>query len=755
VSLDDAGSSARPLPEAKISAPVLRAGLIDRPGVREALETSGGAALTLVAAPAGYGKTTAVRAWCASRDEALAWVRLDANDNDPVRLWTSIATAVDRVRPGLGRPAMQHLKVFGGSVDSVVDELANSVLALGRDLVIVLDDLHLVTQADCIASLNHAVTAFPANARLIVISRTDPALRLPHLRAGGELVELRARELMLTLAEAHQLLVEQEGIDLSPAEVELLYERTEGWPAALFLAALWLRGVGDPHESVRVFGGDHHFIADYLTAEVIASLDEESRVFLFRVCVLRQFNAQLCDAVLGRSDSEAVLARLESANPFVARLERGGGYRVHSLFAEFAEYQLGALDRGAAAGIHRLASVWFRSRHMCGEAVGHAAAAGDRELLADILVDHHLDLIRTGQAHALRRWTRLLDDVQIVGHPVLAVSGATVAMVLGGADVERRHYLELVHRAEIEYPERVTPYVRSTADMVRAGSVDRDVAHAVKAGQRAVAFARMDFDSDASLVGALGCYSRALYLAGEVDDAFAIAVEAIEHPDVEGQQPGYAFACTALALAALDRGWISTARRHADRAKSIIDDLGLNRTWLGANTAAALGYLLACEGDLAEAESKLAIAEHFFGDEVITVPQAWVLVRLAAVRCRRGRLEQAQATLQKALEALETFTDGGRVPLLAAEVQRELDRERTRVSEGDMRERPSAAEISVLRLLDSDLSVRQIGAELFVSPNTVRSHTRSIYRKLGVNSRADAIARAELLGLLERTQSPM
>jgi LuxR family maltose regulon positive regulatory protein len=151
----------------------------------------------------------------------------------------------------------------------------------------------------------------------------------------------------------------------------------------------------------------------------------------------------------------------------------------------------------------------------------------------------------------------------------------------------------------------------------------------------------------------------------------------------------------------------------------------------------------------------LAIAEHFFGDEVITVPQAWVLVRLAAVRCRRGRLEQAQATLQQALEALETFTDGGRVPLLAAEVQRELDRERTRVSEGDMRERPSAAEISVLRLLDSDLSVRQIGAELFVSPNTVRSHTRSIYRKLGVNSRADAIARAELLGLLERTQSPM
>ena len=351
--IDDRGAadtSAQPLAEAKISAPVLRTRLIDRPRVHEALDAGGAAALTLVAAPAGYGKTTAVRAWCARSDLALAWVRLDAHDNDPVRLWTSIATAIDRIRPGLGRPALRHLKASGHSIDGSVDELANSIMAFGGELALVLDDLHLVTQADCIASLNHAVATLPANARLIVISRTDPALRLPQLRATGELAELRARDLMLTPAEAHEVLVEQEGIDLTEAEVELLHQRTEGWPAALFLAGLWLRGAGDPHETVRAFGGDHHFIADYLTAEVIASLDEESRAFLLRVCVLRQFTAELCDAVLERSDSEMVLARLESANPFVARLERGGAYRVHSLFAEFAEYQLGAARPGRGRG---------------------------------------------------------------------------------------------------------------------------------------------------------------------------------------------------------------------------------------------------------------------------------------------------------------------------------------------------------------------------------------------------------------------
>jgi LuxR family transcriptional regulator, maltose regulon positive regulatory protein len=741
----------RPLAVAKISAPLLRAGLIDRSRVREALDASGGAALTVVAAPAGYGKTTAVRAWCGSRDAALAWVRLDGDDNDPVRLWRGVVSAVDGVRAGLGRPAMRRLSVFGGSIEGSVDELANSLATFGRDLVVVLDDFHAVTSAECVASLNHAVAAFPPSARLIVISRTDPPLRLAHLRAGGVLVELRARDLALTEAEAYRLLVRHEGIDLSAAEVRQIHKRTEGWPAALFLAALWLRSVDDPREAVRGFGGDHRFIAEYLTDEVISSLDDASRAFLLRVCVLRQFTAELCDAVLDRSDSEALLARLEQSNPFVVPLERGAGYRVHSLLAEFATHRLAALEPNAPAGIHRRASQWFRSRRRCGEAVEHAIAAGDGELVADILVEHYLHLFRTGQAQSLQRWVRTLDDEQLVGHPVLAVAGATVAMTLGRAGLDRRRYLALARRAEAECPEQVTSYVRSMVEMVRAGSVDRDVGRAVEAGRLAVEFARQDADGDASIVAALASYARALYFAGEVDDAWAMAMQAIEHPDIERRPPGEVLARTALALAAVDRGWLSSAREHAERAKSIIDDLGWNRTWLGANAAAALGCLLLSEGGLAEAESKLASAEHFFHDDLPTVPQAWLLLRLAEVRCRRGKLEQAQTTLRLAIDALESFTDGGRLPMLATDVEREIEQARNRISGGEILERPSSAELSVLRMLATNLSTRQIGEELFISPNTVRSHLRALYRKLSVNSRADAIARAEALNLLEQT----
>src|SRR6476619_5402640 len=738
----------QPLAEAKISGPLLRADLIDRPRILDALDAGGGAALTLVAAPAGYGKTTAVRAWCKARDAAPVWARLDAGDNDPIRLWTCIATAVDRIRPGLARPALRRLVALGGSVEASVDELANALATFDGNLVLVLDDLQAVTNLESLGSIDYAIEHFPVNAHLTVISRSDPALRLAQLRALGQLAEVRASELAFTMAEAYELVVERGRVALSTAEMELLHKRTEGWPAAIFLATLWLRNVPDPHEGVRAFGADHRFIADYLTAEVIASLDDDSRAFLLRVSVLGQFTPALCDMVLGRTDSLAQLARLECANPFVARLERGGGYRVHSLFAEFAEYQLAALEPGAPAEIHRRASAWFRTHDACIAALEHAAAANDQELVAEILVEQYLSFIQSGKARALLHWVATLDEERIIRHPELAVSAATAATMLGNGNVERRRLLELAERAEVVCPERVTAYVRATADLVRAASVDGDVGRAVEAGRHAVETASVDEGAGISLVAALGAYARALYLAGATDDAWAIATQAIEHPDIERRAPGHAYARSTLALVALDLGRLSYARSHAERSKAIIDALGLNRTWLGANATAALGCVLAAEGSLVEAERELTRAEQFFRDETVSVHHAWLLVMLAGVSSRRGRLAQAEAALRSASEAIDASADSGRVASLAAVVQRDLARARGRAGGGDVLERPSEAESAVLRLLDTDLSVRQIAGELFISPNTVRSHTRLIYRKLGVNSREDAVARAQLRGLL-------
>ena len=328
----------------------MRRELVDRPRLRQALDAGDDAALTLVAAPAGYGKTTAVRAWCASLDAALAWVTLDAGDNDPVRLWRYVATAVDRVRPGLGRSALQRLDVPGGAVEDAVDELMNGIAAFGSALVIVLDDLHAVTDEECLSSIDHALAHLPANARLIAVTRVDPALRLARLRAGGALAELRASELAFTRCRGARAARRARGrVELGTEEIDVLVERTEGWPAALVLAGLWLRDASTTRSrAVRAFGGDHRFVAEYLSNEVLASLDDDRRSFLQGAAVLGEFTAELCDAVLERTDSAAELAELEHSNLFVSRLERGGWFRIHSLFAEYAQAQLASL--GARGG---------------------------------------------------------------------------------------------------------------------------------------------------------------------------------------------------------------------------------------------------------------------------------------------------------------------------------------------------------------------------------------------------------------------
>ena len=418
------------------------------------------------------------------------------------------------------------------------------------------------------------------------------------------------------------------------------------------------------------FGGDQRFLADYLSHEVIDSLPPPARSFLLRIAVLGRCTADLADGVLDRADSAHLLAELERTNLLVVRLEHGGWYRVHSLFAEFAGFRLAAEDPGAVHEIHRRAARWLRARGRTDEALEHGSAAGDHEFVAEVLAEHHLQLIRSGGARTLRRWVKTLPDEDVVAHPALAVGAATAATMLGRA-LERRRLLQLADRARTEYPERCTPYVDAVACMVRASAVDRDVGEATSAGRRAVAIAEQS--ADEVTVAALAGHARALYLAGDTDGAWAEALRAIEHPDAERRPPGHAFARSTLALVAADDGRLDLARIHAEAAKSLVGRSGSSRSWLGAHASAALGCVFEAEGRLADAERELGIVERFFRDEVATVHDAWLLVVLARVRCRRGRLVAARATLVSARATIGELGDCGRVPSLADEVERGLE----------------------------------------------------------------------------------
>ena len=308
-----------------------------------------------------------------------------------------------------GRPAvygsrtLRCLRHEPLAIEDALNELTNGIASFGQELVIVLDDAQTIKNRECLASIGHVIEHLPPNASLIMITREEPALGLAALRARGELTELRTRELAFTSVEARELLAGRADLGLDASQIELLRDRTEGWPAAMYVAALWLRSVDDPGQALLEFTGEHPYMAEYLRHEVLSALDSDRRSFLLRVAVLGCFTAELCDAVIGCSDSAQLLTELEESNMFVSKLEHGEWYRVHALFAEFAASRLESDEPGAVTRIHERAAGWLRSLGLYVEATTHAALAGDHEVVAEILCTYHSALIRNGRAGTLLR----------------------------------------------------------------------------------------------------------------------------------------------------------------------------------------------------------------------------------------------------------------------------------------------------------------------------------------------------------------
>ncbi len=736
--------------EPKLMPPRVHPGMLRRARLLEMLDDDAAASLTVLNAAVGYGKTTLVRSWCIERPEAVIWLTLDSADDDPVRLWTHLATAVERLGEGFGRRALSCLGVRGAPVEAAVDELMNGLVAYGRRVTIVLDDLHAVRSEASVRSIAQAIGRLPANARLVASTRSDPGIRLARLRARRVLTEVRARELAFTVDEARELVV-REGIGLSSESVELLVDRTEGWPAGLYLAALWLRDLEDPNGGVREFAGSARQVGDYLADEVLTALAPEIKDFLVRTSVLGRFTPELCDAVLGREDSVAVLADLARSNMFLVSLDaRGEWYRYHHLFAEVLRLELG---QEAARELRRRAADWCRAHGLVEEAIEYAAAAGDVEMVAELLTERHLEFIWGGRLRQFLGWVRWLPAELLVEHPVLPGAGAVAAALLAAPEVEVRRLVAVAERARRERPELWLPYLEVGVEAARSQVIEGgDVGAAVGHARRAVAAAQEG--ADVLSVSALACLAQALFFAGELDEMRRVAARAVERPDAPDVPDGYVGCLGLLALVDAEQGRTESAEAWARQALSFARQHFQADSWVASMAHLGLALASVATGRLDEAEREALRGERLRRAPQPTVGHAHALLVLARVRLARSRLARAASDLERAKRAIAEFPDPGRLPAIAATIEETLVAARASADSRGLVEEPSPAELDVLRGLAAGLSRREIGAELYISLNTVKSHTRELYRKLGATSQAEAVARAEALGLLEPGQSP-
>jgi LuxR family transcriptional regulator, maltose regulon positive regulatory protein len=432
-----------PLLETKLHVPRPRRALIARTRLSEALSRGAESGLTLVSAPAGFGKTTLLAEWLAGapRDgRSVAWLALDQRDNDPTLFWTYLLAALNRAAPGVGTRALSLLQPPRPPIDTVLTTLLNDLDALPDDVVLVLDDYHVIDARDVQDGMTFLLEHLPPQLHLVIAGRADPALSLARLRGRGELVEIRAADLRFTADEAAAYLNGAMGLALTAPDVAALESRTEGWIAALQLAALSMQGRDDIAGFIAGFAGDDRYIVDYLAEEVIQRRPEPVRRFLLRTSILNRLSGPLCDAVTGQEGGTARLAALERANLFLVPLDdRRRWYRYHHLFADVLQVHLRDDEPDVVPELHRRASAWHERHGEPSEAIRHAMAAGDLGRAAD-LVELAIPATRQARQEAtLRRWLEALPDELIRVRPVLSNGYAGSLLVRGEVDgVETR-----------------------------------------------------------------------------------------------------------------------------------------------------------------------------------------------------------------------------------------------------------------------------------------------------------------------------
>jgi LuxR family transcriptional regulator, maltose regulon positive regulatory protein len=732
----------------KLAAPVPR-GLVARQELIEALADGLSRPVTLILGPAGSGKTTLLAQWRSSRaeGESIAWLALDASDNAPFRLWTYVIAALRSVLPGVGETALRLLRAPGVDLlEDALPALINDLLDSAQETVLVLDDYHLIHDELIHRAMAFFLEQLPAGHRVVIASRSQPPFPLARLRARGALSEIDPSQLGFSEAEAGALLNDVHQLGVPDQAVRRLHGRTEGWAAGLYLAALSLQGREDVDGLIESFAGSDRRIVDYLGAEVLDREPDEMLTFLVRTSVLERLCGPLCDAVTGNGDGQATLERIERTNAFLVPLdEHREWYRYHHVFAELLRHELEQREPGSVARLHRLAADWLMGAGLISEAVRQMLAAGDLKGVADVVVSHWLAFVNSGERGSVAGWFAAIPDEYLSSDGAACVARAGLAITVGD-DAGVLPWLDRAERAATRNPaDDRSVWLEGTA--IRASAWRRlgDMGQARRVAEQIV-----------PLDGSSPWHSAAASVLGSSmrwlgDDAAAAAL--LDEAVSLGHErfPMVAVFCYGQrALIAADQGDWDVCKANVGTAFGLIHERDLDEYWMGALAHLADGRLLHHARKLREADAELVRAVALGRRGVGVIELAYALVTLADLRLQLGDRRSARELVFDARGLINRAPDPGPVvPRLLDQAEHRLRLlTQPRGSSMAVGEELTAREQAVLGLLTSGLSAREIGDELGVSRNTVKTHTKSLYRKLGATGRRDAVARGRELGLL-------
>ena len=742
-----AGGSAFDLVASKLHRPLIRPGTVRRSSLVERLARSGPCPVVSVVAPAGYGKTTLLSQWAERDGQAFAWVSVDEADNDPKVLLSYVAEALDAVEP-IDQRVFDALASPASSVPgTVVPRLGSAFSSMTSPVVLVLDDVHVLRNSECRAALSVLADHVPGGSQLAFAGRAQPPLRVARLRAEGKILEIGPDDLSLTRDEASSLL-RSAGLALTEDDVAELHERTEGWPAGLYLAALYLRQGGPLASAAVSFGGDDRLVSDYMESEFLSRISRQQRAFLTRTAVLERICGPLCDAVLEVSGSAAVLADLAGSNVLLVPLDRRGEwYRYHHLFRDMLLAELGRREPALMPVLRRRAAGWYLDNGLPEAALEYSMAAGDVDGAARLVGPLTVSAYRQGRVTTIQRWYGWLEDRGgIEAHPMAAVL-ASFFSALMGRPVDAERWADAVDRWQYGDPARPDdPTAEAWAIMVRAvlcrRGVERMRADADEAVRR---FAAGSFLTPTPAL----MQGIARVLCGDLDGGDASLEDAVRVGEQVGSPEDVAVALCERALVAMARSQWDRAEALAGQARTVLRRAGIEESFATPLICALRARAAMHRGDVPAARRELLSAQHLRPLLTSSLPYLAVQARLELARVHLALADPAGArTLMREVDDLLRRRPGlGTLVGEATAIRAQLSRDRGSSSPGASA--LTTAELRLLPLLSTHLSFPQIAEEMFLSRHTIKSQALSIYRKLGAPSRSQAVARSRELGLLE------